>query len=253
MTGLAHRSEIHVKAAVIDRLLAGPHVDSDAVLISEMTVANWTRRADVVLANGKLWAFEIKSDLDSLVRLPGQIETFRNYFEKFTIVAAERFEKAILDMAPEGVGVWIVGADGGVKQKVAPRQTLLTSDAYISLMTVTELRCLLAANGMRPARDAHRSMLEAAARGLPTSDLACAARDAVKRRHRARHVEFLRQQRSVGTLGAMHTLRRPQQARVVGPPAPAPLSATLQEYEIPSDHPLLVHAPGGPVLRRKLR
>lgn len=252
MTRLANRSEAHVKAAVIDRLLAGAHLDDDAVLISEMTVANWSRRADVVLANGKLWAFEIKSDADNLARLPGQIETFRAYFEKFTVVAAERFEPAILAMVPDGVGVWIVDAGGTLKQKVAARQATLSKEAYASLMTVTELRRLLGANGVRAAKDAPRAVLETLARELPVSDLASAARDAVKRRHRVRHTEFISQQRRLGTLAAMVKLRRPQQARPPSEVHTFSQKPLIEEPEIPADHPLLVNAPGGPVLKRKL-
>lgn len=252
MSAFANRSEAHVKAAVIDRLLTGSHVDDDAVLISEMTVANWSRRADVVLANGKLWAFEIKSDADSLARLPGQITAFCTYFEKFTVVAAERFEATILAMIPEGVGVWIVNAEGTVKQKIAPRQAQLSKAAYISLMTATELRRLLTANGFRAAKEAHRVDLERTAAGLPTSDLASAARDAVKRRHRSRHLDFLGHRQRVGTLAAMPALRRPKQNRELSPPPPTSLPRTMAEVDIPDDHPLLLQAPGGPVLKRKV-
>ncbi len=241
-----------MKAAVVDRLLAGSHVNEDAVLISEMTVANWSRRADVVLANGKLWAFEIKSEADSLSRLPGQIETFRNYFEKFTVVAAERFESAILAMVPDGVGVWIVDGEGNLKQKVAARQVTLSKEAYTSLMTGSELRRLLSANGLRPAKDAPRAALDLLARQLPASDLASAARDAVKRRHRVRHVEFLALRRRQGTLAAMIKLRRPQQARPLPEPPYHLALPMIDEPTIPADHPLLVQAPGGPVLKRKV-
>jgi hypothetical protein len=217
-----------------------------------MTVANWSRRADVVLANGRLWAFEIKSDADSLARLPGQIETFRNYFEKFTVVAAERFERAIMEMVPEGVGVWIIDPEGSLRQRIAPRQSVLTKDAYISLMTATELRRLLVANGLRPAKGMQRGQLEGLSRALPTSDLSSAARDAVKLRHRARHQEFLGKRRTVGTLGAMSALRRPQQTRDFSLPVPGVALPPTQAWTIPEDHPLLIHAPGGPVLRRKV-
>ena len=250
---VAIRREMHVKAAVIDRLLASPHMDSDAVLISEMTIAKWSRRADMVLANGLLWAFEIKSDLDSLARLPGQMEDFRHYFEKFTVVAAERFEKAIIAMVPDGVGVWILGPDGETKQKIASKQSVLTKDAYLSLMTATELRGLAVANGRRPPKAAPRGELEAVARDLPVRDLASAARNAVKCRHRARHLEFIGRQRRVGTLEAISTLRRPSQNRHLNTsPQPVPLPTYLQSLEIPFDHPQFVQAPGGPVLMRKI-
>lgn len=251
MASVAIRTETPIKAAVIDRLFAGSHVDADSVIISEMTVASWSRRADIVLANGKLWAFEIKSDVDSLARLPGQIGTFQRYFEKFTIVAAERFESAILSMVPAGVGVWILGADGTIKQKIASRQSLLSKEAYISLMTATELKGLLVANGFQLQRNVQRAELVKGACGLSAFDLASAAREAVKRRHRTRHLEFIRLKNHVGTLSAMSTLRRPQQDRVLSPVLSAPLPDELEAIEVPTYHPQLIFAPSGPVLKRK--
>ncbi|WP_133244817.1 sce7726 family protein [Caulobacter radicis] len=252
MVGLTNRSEAELKAAVIDRLLAGAHVDDDAVLISEMTVANWSRRADVVLANGKLWAFEIKSEADSLARLPGQAATFRTYFEKFVIVAAARFEAAITAMNLDGVGLWIAEADGTLKQRVAPRQTVLDPEAYISLMTASELRRLLIANGSRCPADAPRIRLEDAAARLPTRDLAAAARDAVKCRHRPRHREFMAHKDALGTLGAMWTLRRITKAQAPTPKRVQPAHCALPEVSIAPNNPNLVHAPAGPILKRQL-
>lgn len=78
-----------IKAALIDWLYAKGMV-CDAVVINEMVVANWARRADIAVANGRLYGFEIKSAFDSLKRLPGQIESFRRHFDKVTVVAASK-------------------------------------------------------------------------------------------------------------------------------------------------------------------
>ena len=252
MAELANRSEDRVKAAIIDRLIDNAYVDADSVLISEMTVANWSRRADVVLANGRLWAFEVKSDVDSLSRLSGQIEVFSRYFEKLTIVVAERFESAALAMAPTGVGLWTVNAHGALRQRVPPRCSMLSRQAYMSLMTAADLKMLLSANGFRSTKGAWRGELEAYTAKLSARELANAAREAVKRRYRAYHFEFLRQQRLSGTLDAVSALRRGSHIRERAP-APLPSEPPLPEtWVVPTDHPLLVNAPGGPVLRRKI-
>jgi hypothetical protein len=47
-------------------------------------------RADVAVINGSLHAFEIKSDSDSLERLPGQIEAYRGVFEYVTLICGRR-------------------------------------------------------------------------------------------------------------------------------------------------------------------
>lgn len=59
-------------------------------------------RADVAVINGSLHAFEIKSDSDSLERLPSQIEAYRGVFEYVTLVCGRR----LLDRARTTVPDW---------------------------------------------------------------------------------------------------------------------------------------------------
>ena len=243
------RPEARLKAAVIDKLYHCSHIDRDAVLVSEMVVDNWSRRADVVLANGKLWCFEIKSELDSLSRLPGQIDTFARAFEKLVIVVAAKFEEAARSLLPEGVGLWVEDADGALKERVRPKVNPLSKDAAIKAMTAAELRRLLACNGAAPSGDAQRAQLCRLAASLPASDLADAARDAIKRRYRARHATFENERASHGTVAALSSLRRPparssRESQVESAPISSP------DNFVNADHPAFFMAPAGPVLRR---
>lgn len=98
-------NEAMIKAAVIDRLLRH-HADQDMVLISEMVVARYARRADLAVANGHMHAFEIKSELDTLVRLDGQMEAYAAQFDKVTLVVATKFVDSVLDRYKRNVEVW---------------------------------------------------------------------------------------------------------------------------------------------------
>jgi hypothetical protein len=241
-------AETRLKAAVIDRLFDAAHVDADSVLISEMAIANWTRRADIVLANGRLWAFELKSEVDSLTRLPGQLEAFSYHFEKLVVVVAARFEVQASKMLPDGVGLWVEDRPGQLKERVRPKILPLAKEAAIQLMTASELRRLLSCNGMSGLKSTPRLELEKLAFGLPERDIANAARAAVKQRFRSRHAAFVKKRDGVGTLSAIHVLRRyaNKSGQVPEPSLPIDLPAVM----LASDHPLLVQAPAGPVLRR---
>lgn len=252
MTQSEIRGEVRLKAAIIDRLFDRAHIDDDAVLISEMTVANWSRRADVVLANGALWAFEVKSELDSLTRLPGQLDAFTTHFEKVCVVCAPRFETGARALLPEGVGLWVAQDDGRLRERVRPRYARLTKTAAVGLMKANELRALLSCNGFTGIADLPRSGLVERAMQLPASDLASAARDAVKRRHRPRHDAFVKHRENFGTTGSMWMLRREDRPVATQAQAVETSAATLPEVTIPAAHPLLVTAPGGPVLKRQV-
>ncbi|WP_168189770.1 sce7726 family protein [Herbaspirillum sp. VT-16-41] len=98
-------NEQDIKAAVIDKLFAKLQ-RHDAVLINEMSVGNAERRADIVIANGHLEAFEIKSDLDSLKRLDGQLAVYLKRFDKVTLVLSSKFIDYALENTPSQVGIW---------------------------------------------------------------------------------------------------------------------------------------------------
>jgi hypothetical protein len=98
-------NEARIKAAVIDKLMKRHYADG-SVLISEMPVAGYPRRVDLVMANGNLEAFEIKGENDSLARLEGQMSAYVPSFDKVTLVVAPKFVAAVLERYPAGVEVW---------------------------------------------------------------------------------------------------------------------------------------------------
>lgn len=81
--------------------LGQKYSDPEHDLIVEEFGCN-TARADVAVINGSLHAFEIKSDSDSLDRLPGQIEAYRGVFEYVTLVSGCR----LLERARTTVPNW---------------------------------------------------------------------------------------------------------------------------------------------------
>ncbi|MES2741880.1 MAG: sce7726 family protein [Pseudomonadota bacterium] len=180
-------NEGDIKAAVIDKLFSAEAL-TDAVLINEMVVANWSRRADLVVANGKLHAFEIKSDLDSLRRLDGQLETYLHRFDKVTVVSTPKFISLIKDSADPRVEIWcateeehgvgITVARRGVSSNVTNKRILC---AYLLKV---ELVSLLGKQGKVVSVDMPRNELELLAEVLSIKCLRSFVLDALKRRYR---------------------------------------------------------------------
>lgn len=75
--------------------------DKDHNLIVEEFGCN-AARTDVAVINGSLHAFEIKSDSDSLDRLPSQVQAYQGVFEFITLVCGWR----LLDRARVTVPKW---------------------------------------------------------------------------------------------------------------------------------------------------
>ncbi|WP_156300623.1 sce7726 family protein [Neisseria sp. 74A18] len=132
----------------LQQFLEIKHRKDDAVFIHELQVDNANRRADLVMANGKLCAFEIKSEFDSLDRLPGQIETYMHVFEQVVVVSASKHVKNIKEILPKGVGLFEF-IDGKFKQIIRPKtNSKLSSLAWATHLTSAELKILLRENNI---------------------------------------------------------------------------------------------------------
>ena len=95
--------------AVRKALLAKPlraHVrDASTLVIHELGLAHARRRIDLVVINGIVHGFEIKSAVDSLSRLGDQLETYRQTLQKLTLVVADRHVGNVLARVPSWCGV----------------------------------------------------------------------------------------------------------------------------------------------------
>lgn len=136
-------TENEIRAALISHIAAQPEGEG-AAFISEMFLDRFARRADLVVANGHLSGFEIKSPLDSLERLKGQIETYAKHFEQVIVVCADKHVTGVRATVPRSVGIWRVSGSGEI---VVLRKAKLNEKrprgAWLSFLPVDELRALL--------------------------------------------------------------------------------------------------------------
>lgn len=141
-------TEQEIRSLLQAKLADSPH-GKGAAFVSELFIDSFSRRADLVMANGKLAAFEIKSERDSLERLNGQLETYLRLFERVTIVCAPKHLAGVQARAEEAVGIWLMKEDGTfkvVRKGSALRQNCRSS--WLSFLPVAELRALLIAHGL---------------------------------------------------------------------------------------------------------
>jgi len=142
-------TETEIRNALINRLSSSSS-GAKAAFISEMFVDKFSRRADLVMANGKLSVFEIKSERDTLERLEGQISSYQNFFEEVTVVCATRHQLNVETLVPENIGVWLVDSDGHLSVvRKAKAEQLPSIENWLSFLPVDELKNLLRDKGIR--------------------------------------------------------------------------------------------------------
>lgn len=80
----------------------------DTVIIDEFGIKFREVIADVAVFNGTTHGYEIKSEVDSLKRLPNQMEYYSKIFEYVTVVIARNHLNGVLKIIPNWVGIMIV-------------------------------------------------------------------------------------------------------------------------------------------------
>jgi hypothetical protein len=86
-------------------------VSKRAEAVYEFWVPRSNERADVVVIGSAMLGYEIKTDRDTLRRLPRQIEAYGRVFDRCTVVLADRHLEAALSIVPEWWGVAMILAD----------------------------------------------------------------------------------------------------------------------------------------------
>lgn len=92
--------------AVIKKELMRQHArEEDTLVLDELGLRHGAARIDLVVVNERLHGYEIKSDRDSLRRLPEQIRVYSSVMDRVTLVVAYRHAYEALRMVPEWWGV----------------------------------------------------------------------------------------------------------------------------------------------------
>ena len=90
-----------------------PH-DAQDVFIEELCFIDKARRADLVHANGKLSAFEIKSHADTLSRWRGQEEAYLACFDEVWLCCHSKHLIKALEVSIPTVGILVVDDYSGM-------------------------------------------------------------------------------------------------------------------------------------------
>ncbi|KIS58356.1 MULTISPECIES: sce7726 family protein [Burkholderia] len=142
------------ESAICDRLVEALSASDNgcgATFFREMFVQDFARRADLVVANETLSAFEIKSARDSLDRLDGQLDVYAQHFEQVTVVAATKHVSAVFACVPRRVGVWEVMDSGQLIVHRRATSRRVPKSKLLTFLPVDELRSLVRATGQSVA------------------------------------------------------------------------------------------------------
>lgn len=93
-----------IRLALVEEIIK-VNEGKDYRIVEELAVCDGDARVDIALINGKLCGYEIKSDKDTLERLPNQIISYNKTFDKVTIVVGRKYEERIEKEIPLWWGI----------------------------------------------------------------------------------------------------------------------------------------------------
>lgn len=103
-----YRSEYVYKNALTTKLVLSRHTLDRAMLLRELTVDQSV--ADIVVINGTSTVYEIKTELDTLARLPTQLASYRKAFDHVCVVTHPDMASAVLKSVTPTVGILVLSS-----------------------------------------------------------------------------------------------------------------------------------------------
>lgn len=178
---MMHRSEYVFKNTLVSKKIFGHHRPTTASAAIEFPVGKSV--ADVMVLNGTITAYEIKTDFDSFVRLPTQLADYGAIAEQVYVVTSSRRASTAVDVTPNHVGVLALTAKGSlsVQRHATSSQEFLSHRALFRALRVAERRELLRGLGRAPS-DASTSAMHTAFCAVPIPELYPVVTTMLKRR-----------------------------------------------------------------------
>lgn len=132
--------EAEIKNIIINHMINNDILNKNDTLINEFTIGDYSRRVDLALIKpNKLYAYEVKSASDNLLRLEGQVKTYLEYFDKVTVVADTKHIHKILDLVPSHVAIWELDQDQIRVIRRGRTNSINDKLKFLDLMTVSDL------------------------------------------------------------------------------------------------------------------
>lgn len=103
--GLRPTRERDVRAAVMREIHKDHSSDPDTLVVEELGIEHGMCRVDVAVINGTIHGYELKSDSDTLVRLPAQIAAYSRSLDRATVVVGSLHLESVLALVPDWWGV----------------------------------------------------------------------------------------------------------------------------------------------------
>lgn len=145
------RDEYIFRSAITKNILLGRHSLKTASMLTEFRAGSC--KADIVILNGTSTVYEIKSDRDSLCRLPNQISNYQKVFGSVYVISGKSHVNEILNSTSPEVGVMELLTQGRIRtvRKAIDCSDRVCSASIFESLRIEEARQILKNTGIEIA------------------------------------------------------------------------------------------------------
>jgi hypothetical protein len=150
-----------VREALRSRLV-GSADRSTKRAFQELWVPRSHERVDLAVIGRRMDGFEIKSERDTLRRLPRQVAAYARVMDRCTLVVAEKHLEAAHSLVPEWWGISTVACNGHVRFRIvrgARKNPAVDPEILVRLLWREEALAALTTLGADPDPKSHRASL----------------------------------------------------------------------------------------------
>lgn len=94
-----------IRIALREQYLQRYYQDSNAKVVEELTLFANRARIDIAVINGNLLGYEIKSDRDTITRLPDQMSVYGQIFDYVTVISSPKHTDKLSNYLPNYCGL----------------------------------------------------------------------------------------------------------------------------------------------------
>ena len=139
-----YRNEYYYKNTILNKLLLGVHSTRTTAALTELPVGR--SKADFILINGDAVVYEIKTELDNLDKLSGQISDYYTAFRRVAVVTSESSYGQVRQMlADQPTGIYVLTERGQLSCRKKPGiyEDALSSRAMFRILRKYEWEAIL--------------------------------------------------------------------------------------------------------------
>jgi hypothetical protein len=105
--GFAPTNDKLLRAALKEELRDAHKQEPQARIIEELGITHGAARVDIAVVNGSIHGYELKSDLDTLHRLPEQMRIYNSVLDQVTLVVGKNHLFEAINAVPEWWGITV--------------------------------------------------------------------------------------------------------------------------------------------------